>query len=473
MLTVHIKVSSRRDGIVGWTEALRTYLRSWYNPSGKHDQNLMLYTEEPANSGRLTIGRSLSLAGGPLLRVDGPHAAPCTHIPHYDTVMLVAGGIGLTPFASALKALIQYKLQQAVDPGEHRQIRPRYVYFYWLFQMSDYESFQWFAKLLARLRLVYLKEKMRHDRLSRSGAAVEHMQSVQLRINLIITRGDARNDKSGTKPQERLRAQCSVMPQYKVTNKGDKYVAKVTVADLGTEDLGADAGQPRSITGAAADTAEEAERLAAARALEALSVKQQVEDLSAAGYAEACLSPQGHDLRRMRALEDYTPDDTEEHALSFKRGDEILLTSTAWRETDDWVHGKHIASGSYGGFPPSKVAKPAVQDLPTGEEDRDVVAVRTGSIRGAAWGKYFEQVKADVQRRRREESDTGHRRRVRSRCGPIADALDKEGENQIGVFCCGPMGADLRANCIKYGDVAREGEETGDSAIFQLHAEVF
>ena len=34
VLTVHIKVSSRRDGIVSWTEALRTYIRDWYNPNG-------------------------------------------------------------------------------------------------------------------------------------------------------------------------------------------------------------------------------------------------------------------------------------------------------------------------------------------------------------------------------------------------------------------------------------------------------
>lgn len=468
---MHIKVSSRRDGIVSWTEALRTYLRSWYSPNEEHG-NLMLYTEEPQGSGRLTIGRSLSLAGGPLLRVDGPHAAPCTHIPHYDTVMLVAGGIGLTPFSSALKALIQYKLQQAVDPREQKAIRPRYIYFYWLFQMTDYESFQWFAKLLARLRLVYLKEKAHHYRHTMSSAAAGFTQSIQLRINLIITRGDARNDKRDSKPKEDLRALCNGMPQYKVTDKGGKFTAKVTVDDLGIEDIGKEAGQPRSVTGAPADSPQAAERLAAARALEALSVKKQVEDLSAAGYAEACLSPQGDNLRRLRACEDNTPGSAEKHALSFKRGDEIMLTSTSWQDTDSWVHGKHVATGQYGGFPPSKVDKPKIENLPTGMEDPDVVAVRTGSIRGAGWGKYFEQVKADVQRRRREEQ-AAPRKRERSRCGKIGNALDKHGEHQVGVFCCGPMGADLRANCIKYGDVAREGEETDESTIFQLHAEVF
>ena len=243
--------------------------------------------------------------------------------------------------------------------------------------------------------------------------------------------------------------------------------------DLGLEDLGREAGQPRSIAGAPADSPEAAERLAAARALEALSVKQQVEDLSAAGYAEACLSPQGHDLRRLRALEDYTPGGAEEHALSFMRGDEIMLTSTSWQDTDSWVHGQHVASGLVGGFPPSKVAKPAMKHLPTGMEDPNVVAVRTGSIRGAGWGKFFEQVKADVQRRCREEVEPGSSPRPRSRCGKIGNALDKQGERQVGVFCCGPMGSDLRANCIKYGDVAREGEAAEGSTVFQLHAEVF
>lgn len=63
--------------------------------------------------------------------------------------------------------------------------------------------------------------------------------------------------------------------------------------------------------------------------------------------------------------------------------------------------------------------------------------------------------------------------RQKSRCGPIADALDNSLEHKIGVFCCGPMGADLRANCMKYGDVAREGEDGAESTLFQLHAEVF
>ena len=84
-----------------------------------------------------------------------------------------------------------------------------------------------------------------------------------------------------------------------------------------------------------------------------------------------------------------------------------------------------------GGFPPSKITVPRRPTL-TGMEDPNVVAVRTGSIRGAGWGKYFEQVKADDQRRRREEAAGGGgtgggggasaaaEQRQKSRCGPIA-----------------------------------------------------
>ena len=176
-----------------------------------------------------------------------------------------------------------------------------------------------------------------YDRNSRSGASLQqqqHAQSIQLRINLIITRGDGRNDKPDCKPKEELSAMCGAPPQYSVTEKNGKYVAKVSgLSELGVEDLGKEAGQPRSVSGAPAKSAAEAERLAAARALEALSVKRQVEDLSAAGYAEACLSPHDSPLRRFRAVEDYdggSGGEEEEHALSFKRGDEIVLTSTSW-----------------------------------------------------------------------------------------------------------------------------------------------
>jgi len=226
-----------------------------------------------------------------------------------------------------------------------------------------------------------------------------HAQSIQLRINLIITRGDGRNDKPERTPKEDLAEMCRGLPQYATKEKDGKYSSKVTVDDLGLEDLGREKGQARSISGAAAKTAKQAERLAAARALEALSVKRQVEDLSAAGYAAACLSPYDSELRKFRAVEDCTPTVAEEHALAFKRGDEIVLTSTQWHNGDSWVHGRHVKSGAVGGFPPSKIAQPEAPRL--SGFDPNVIAVRTGSIRGAGWGKFFEQVRSQAIRQLR------------------------------------------------------------------------
>ena len=44
--------------------------------------------------------------------------------------------------------------------------------------------------------------------------------------------------------------------------------------------------------------------------------------------------------------------------------------------------------------------------------------------------------------------------------------------NNIGVFCCGPMGKALRQACLKWSEVKPKGDDTGDT-IFKLHAEVF
>jgi hypothetical protein len=51
------------------------------------------------------------------------------------------------------------------------------------------------------------------------------------------------------------------------------------------------------------------------------------------------------------------------------------------------------------------------------------VRVQAGSVRGKSWGKFFQEVKT------------------------------KNPGERVGVFCCGPMGDDLRANCIEHGEV--------------------
>eukprot|EP01052_Picozoa_sp_SAG31_P010153 SAG31_NODE_547_length_14228_cov_3.787105_6_plen_151_part_00 len=62
----------------------------------------------------------------------------------------------------------------------------------------------------------------------------------------------------------------------------------------------------------------------------------------------------------------------------------------------------------------------------------------------------------------------------------IFDSVLKEYEGteitNIGVFCCGPMGKQLRAACLKKSKVELDADGNpipGGSKIFKLHAEVF
>ncbi|KAL7825475.1 hypothetical protein AOLI_G00326820 [Acnodon oligacanthus] len=75
----------------------------------------------------------------PKLYVDGPFGTPSEEVFNYEVSVCVAGGIGVTPFASILHTLLdgcrQYKLQR--------------LYFVWV--CRDLQCFYWFAELLCGL----------------------------------------------------------------------------------------------------------------------------------------------------------------------------------------------------------------------------------------------------------------------------------------------------------------------------------
>jgi hypothetical protein len=80
-----------------------------------------------------------------------------------------------------------------------------------------------------------------------------------------------------------------------------------------------------------------------------------------------------------------------------------------------------------------------------GGADGSVVQMHTGSVRGAGWAKFFESVRRDTLARRAAE-----RRR---------QGAGRKDESRIGVFCCGPMGADLRQNCVKFSAIVRGNDD--------------
>ncbi|XP_028276080.1 NADPH oxidase 4 isoform X1 [Parambassis ranga] len=75
----------------------------------------------------------------PKLYVDGPFGSPSEEVFNYDVSLCVAGGIGVTPFACVLHALLDgwtgFRLQR--------------LYFVWV--SRELQSFYWFAELLCAL----------------------------------------------------------------------------------------------------------------------------------------------------------------------------------------------------------------------------------------------------------------------------------------------------------------------------------
>jgi NADPH oxidase 5 len=74
---------------------------------------------------------------------DGPHGAPANDIFHCKVAVLVAAGIGVTPFASILQSLLAR--DQSSEPCAIER-----VYFYWI--NRDHQAFEWFTEMLAALK---------------------------------------------------------------------------------------------------------------------------------------------------------------------------------------------------------------------------------------------------------------------------------------------------------------------------------
>jgi NADPH oxidase 5 len=86
--------------------------------------------------------RAGTLADAPVF-FDGPHGAPANDIFTSRVAVVVAAGIGVTPFASILQSLL------AREHGTGEPLVLRRIYFYWI--NRDHHAFEWFAEMLAAL----------------------------------------------------------------------------------------------------------------------------------------------------------------------------------------------------------------------------------------------------------------------------------------------------------------------------------
>ena len=91
--------------------------------------------------------------------IDGPYGAPSSHIFHAEHAVLIAAGIGVTPFASILQSIMhrywnskqncpncQYSWTMAM-PETIRNLKK--VDFFWI--NREQRSFEWFVNLLSQL----------------------------------------------------------------------------------------------------------------------------------------------------------------------------------------------------------------------------------------------------------------------------------------------------------------------------------
>ena len=75
----------------------------------------------------------------PKIIIDGPYGAPSQGLYDHDIVLCCGTGIGITPFASFLRSLLDRARRKKLDPK-------RKVYFVWI--ASQMQCFEWFDDLL-------------------------------------------------------------------------------------------------------------------------------------------------------------------------------------------------------------------------------------------------------------------------------------------------------------------------------------
>ncbi|KAI9504567.1 ferric reductase NAD binding domain-containing protein, partial [Coemansia spiralis] len=89
------------------------------------------------------VAESQPLINLPTIMIDGPYGAPTQQVFDYEHVVLIAGGIGVTPMSSVLKSLY-YQLTSTPH-----KCRIRKIYFMWV--CRDIGALEWFQDLLVAL----------------------------------------------------------------------------------------------------------------------------------------------------------------------------------------------------------------------------------------------------------------------------------------------------------------------------------
>ena len=150
VLTVHIKCGKSGS----WTQRLKDFMSSLSGDSEGGGKAVAL--AGPTADGGYSAGAIMDAHGRQILKIDGPYPAPCQHMPSYKVLLLVGAGIGLTPFASALRSIVEHKWPAGAGPDT--------IYFHWTCRLNELEAFMWFVRQLVALGKKYAFYR---DRLAR------------------------------------------------------------------------------------------------------------------------------------------------------------------------------------------------------------------------------------------------------------------------------------------------------------------
>ena len=160
VFSLHIRVAG------GWTRALHRRL-----DRGQPSQPEMTNRVSPETE----AGTGTGPAGLKVL-VAGPHSAPSSSVYRSEHAVLVATGIGVTPFASILQSLLE-----RVNTGQSLG-RLRRLDFIWV--NREYRSLQWFLLLLRNLETSVLSTFLTVQLFVTSGPSTSNDDTLTLAMAL-------------------------------------------------------------------------------------------------------------------------------------------------------------------------------------------------------------------------------------------------------------------------------------------------
>jgi len=145
-VTFHIKCYAG-----GWTEKIRECVKETALMARKHDwcsivsdaDNFHYVFSARDWVTKRTVPGLPNWGEKPLFTIDGPHAAPAMQYDRFDTILLIGGGIGLTPMNSILSHLACYSWRTP------KEITTKSTYGVWMCRHAELPAYRWFMDSLS------------------------------------------------------------------------------------------------------------------------------------------------------------------------------------------------------------------------------------------------------------------------------------------------------------------------------------